>query len=257
MDEPAIEQPLFRVEGIPAPDRHEFAVVHPVGDVWSARLAVEYRQLRGEAQAEPDPSFFAGLDFDVDAVRRRLMQAVMPRRRGGNFDVVRSDLGELLLAHLCAAMYGVECGYRSIRDRELSDIPGRGIDLIGVEVPDPGAADWLVTLVLGEAKVSSEAASPPRVVDTAEDSLRNQHLGHLKYPAATARKVFDAGRRCKHASTRNLMMLAAALLEDGIWRQLRLVAASLLVRPSSCATNADFGSFFQSRTTSPQPMCGS
>jgi hypothetical protein len=234
---------LFRVDRLKGTEPHEFAVVHPTGDGLVAALAREYRRLRTESVVEPDESFFAGLGFETGSLQGRLTRALVPRRRADNFDVVRSDLGELLLAQLCADLYETKYGYRSIRDRELTDSQGRGIDLIGVEIGSPRDPECIVTLVLGEAKVSREAASPPQVVDTAKDSLRNQHRGHLEDLQATARKVHDAGRRCKQANILSLMWAAAAILEDGIDRRVRLVAASLLVRPRSCATNADFGSF--------------
>src|SRR5262249_14398812 len=127
-----------------------------------------------------------------------------------------------------------------VRDRETIQLPARGIDVIGVEEAEEGAR---LILVIGEVKVSDEAGSPPAVVDAAVDSLRNQHLAHIRDLQQTANKIWNQSRLALDLVVRNLFFTAAYLLEEQRLTDLDLVAYSLLVRPTNCHTERDFGSF--------------
>jgi hypothetical protein len=232
---------------------HHLRVLEPASETYLETLAGEYRKLRTTSNQSVQALTLDGVEvLAVDGVRRALAEAAVPLYERGNFAIARSDLAEVLLGLVGEQTYCTRYAYRSVRDRELVRLPGRGIDQIGVEldrvsVPGEPTHRSRVTLVLGEAKVSSERACPPRVVDKAEDSLRAQHLGHLGDREATANKIWDASRRSSDEQTQNLLRTAAELfrqhVDDG---RLRVVVASLMVRPSGYATPQDFGTFHSS-----------
>lgn len=210
---------------------------------WVNIVAAEYVRLRTEcAQPLEDISVDGIGVLNTEAILKRLKSATIPVRRHDNFDVVRSDFGEILCYMLLEQEYETKFGYKSIRDREITQLPGRGIDAIGIE---EGDKDDPLKLILGEAKVSNEAASPPSVVDRGKDCLRNQHLGHLHDLKVTVDKIWDTSRRCLDISVRELLFTAALYLEKQRWDKLCLVACCVLVRPHCRYTEADFGSFQQ------------
>jgi hypothetical protein len=215
---------------------------------WLEAVAREYRALRTSSQVKPSALEMDGIEIvSLAAVERILVESVIPKPRGGNFDVLRSDLGEMVLGLLCETHYGSRYGYRSIRDRETIQLPGRGIDQIGVElaqeVDREGRTRTMITLVLGEAKVSSDKRHPPGVVDTGADCLRAQHLGHLADRDGTANKIWRASQACGDAETVKILRIAAQNFRHKVTDRFQIVCASVMLRPERIATAADFGSF--------------
>jgi hypothetical protein len=230
---------------------HEYRIIEATSPNWLEELAAAYRTLRTTSSINPDAITLDGITIlSPELLMQRIAQAAMPQRIGGNFDVLRSDFGEMVLAMHGETAYGYCYGYRSVRDRELPASPGRGIDQIGVKgaILDNDSGVSKVTLVLGEAKVSSDRNSPPAVVDRAEDSLRQQHLFHVGNRGITADKVVNAGRRCTDPETQRNLLLAAELLRVGKLDHLIIVCHSLVVRPKTRAGVSDFGTFKSSPT---------
>lgn len=221
---------------------HELQVLVPGGEGWLETLAAEYRRLRTTSRVPAQALSFEGVEMlDVTGVEALLAGACVPQYRRGNFGVSRSDLAEVILGLVQAERYSCRYGYRSVRDRELKHLPGRGVDQIGIEGRTDGEAPGL-TLVLGEAKVSTDRNCPPRVVDDADDGLRNQHLGHLADKPVTADKVIEASRNADDPEVQAALRIAALLLRSEDER-LRIVASSAMVRPEGFSTPEDFGSF--------------
>ena len=229
----------YTVSAIYDADPHRYRVLGVAGDPqWLAFCAAEYVRLRTQCVAPLGTVSLDGIEvLSTAEIRRRLADASIPIRRPGNFDVVRSDFGEVLAYVVLQQEFGTRFGYQGVRDRETVQLTARGIDVIGVE---DGARP---VLVIGEVKVSSESTSPPRVVDSAEDSLSSQHLAHLRDPQATAKKCWDKSRFASDRGVRDLFFLAAFLLEEERWDDLDVVSYCLLVRPESLHTVADFGTF--------------
>lgn len=246
-------EPIYQIAECHDCDVHHLRVLEPASETYLKGLAREYRRLRTTSNQSVQALTLDGVEvLAVDGVRKALAEATVPQYQRGNFGVVRSDLAEVLLGLVGEQTYCTRYAYRSVRDRELVQLPGRGIDQIGVELDlipagDGPAQRSRLTLVLGEAKVSTDRACPPRVVDKAADSLRAQHLGHLADREAAANKIWDASRRSCDEETQNLLRTAAELfrrqVDDG---SLRVVVASLVVRPSGYATPQDFGTFHSS-----------
>lgn len=224
-------------------DPHRLVILSATDDDWIERLAEMYRALRTTRRL-PDPvpgalPPLAGVDvLDTTRLNRMLVDTQIAKRRGGNFDVLRSDLAEVLLGHVGERLGGFRYGYISVRDRESARQPGRGIDQVGVRIDENDA----IHLMLGEAKVSSDPTAPPRVVDYNDDSLSKSHAKQLKMRANTLERIMQAYRYCTDPETQTLFGLAGMQFED-IDPRLIVHLTSLLVRPSSLAVPADFGSY--------------
>jgi hypothetical protein len=238
--------PLFVVADVHDVGGHHLRVLVPSGpEGWLEELAAEYRRLRTSSRLPPRPLSFEGVDvLSVAEVEVMLAESCVPQYEPGNFGVARSDLAEIILGLVQETEYGCRYGYRSIRDRETRQRPGRGIDLIGVEGSVDVAGPEL-TLVLGEGKVSTDRRSPPAVVDSANDCLREQHLNHLADRKSTYAKVVDASRNADDPQVQAALRVAALLLQRSDPR-LRIVAASAMVRPEGTEVPSDFGTFHSS-----------
>jgi hypothetical protein len=203
-------------------------------------LASEYIALRTQSAHIP-PELAEGIEImDMSIVMPYLQAATIPPRRGGNFDVVRSDFGEVITYVLLEQEFGTKIGYKSVRDRELIETPGRGIDAIGVEDAQDGGK---LGLLLAETKVSNDGVSPPAVVDSNDDSLRKQHLAHLNTIEKTKKKVWDVARKALDPALRAVYLRAALLLQHEEWDKLRLIVCCGLIRPKNKYNEADFGTF--------------
>ncbi|TMC15726.1 MAG: DUF1837 domain-containing protein [Chloroflexi bacterium] len=226
-------------------DEHHFRVYEPNGSPeadWLSPLAQEYIELLTHRETAPRKIIInqSDLQMDVSRIQKYLKKASIPKYKAGNFNVVRSDFGELLCYMILERDYGTSFGAKSICHRELRDSTGRGIDAIGIELDNEG----LLTLVLCEVKVSDEKKSPPHVVDDSEDSLGKQHRHHLdNLDEATKDKVWRAMKFTKDQDTADLLTRAAICLEEKQLGKLRIIISSVLIRPKTKYTQADFGSF--------------
>jgi hypothetical protein len=203
---------------------------------WQKVIAEEYKKLRTETRFPVEPICFDGLEFDVSFIKERLASNTIPQRGSGNFDVVRSDFGEVVSYIVLEGKYQSKFGYKSVRDRELINLAGRGIDGVSIEVGDK------IKLVLTETKVSSQRSSPPSVVDTQPDSMRNQHIGHNN-DAETVKKIWDISRKATDKELQQLFFAAALCFEEKRFDRLDLITCCVLVRPFNRHTKEDFGSF--------------
>lgn len=244
---PAVTADLFVVVEQESTGQHRFTLLEPNGPEWLRRVAAIYRDLRTQTAAPLTDDLLDGLDFDVTHVRRRMRETQVPSRDNGSprqLSVARSDLAEVALAAAGEELRQYVYGYRSTRDREVVNLPGRGIDQIGVMQGRVGGRD-VVYLSLGEAKLSSENRVPPRVVDTGDECLDQQHRKHFEDHAGTSAKIWEAGRKAHDRTTARLMMQAAHLWDIQKRESLVVRCTSMLVRPSR-GTAADAGPFTSS-----------
>lgn len=216
---------------------HEFRQLLPNETInWLRVVADEYKELRTQTAAIDELSL-EGIPLASEAIRRRVKAATIPNQTIGNFDVVRSDFGETICYMLLEQLYETKFIYKSVRDRELADRAGRGIDAIGIEEGEK------LSLILAEVKVSNENTSPPQVIDTGSTCLRQQHKKRIDDLQATADAVLDVARRTSEMSIRGRFTMAALCLEYQQWHLLNLVVACVLLRPLGMFTNQDFGSY--------------
>ncbi len=216
---------------------------------WLNELADEYIQLRTRRKhAIEDLSTDDINVVNPELVERYRLSATrsgrltVPTYSPGNFNVLRSDFGELLCYLLLEQDYNTRLGYKSICDRDTIHQPARGIDAIGIE----GFLPSILTLVLSEVKVSDEQASPPQVVDASNDSLRNQHLEHIRNrKTSTREKIVDLSRRVDDIEFSQHLSWVAFFLEEENWDTLQVISCSILIRPKEKYTKKDFGSFWR------------
>jgi len=233
---------LFEIVEDLSASPHRYLCLKPNQKVdWQEQLARVYIDLRGGSPTPLSPLIFEGVQIlDVSGLRTRIERSTLPKKRDSNFDVVRSDFGEVWSYVVLEGSFSTMFGYKQVRDRESIQWPGRGIDAIGVEYSDVSSK---LALILVETKVSDEPASPPQVVDMAPDSLKAQHQTHLTEHDETCRKVWDVSRRALKQDVRNLLFTAALYLQDRRWDKLDLVCCCFLVRSTDVYQPSDFGSF--------------
>lgn len=232
---------------------HRYATFTPQEmAVWLKAVAHEYVQLRSECSVEiPSALDLAGIGlFDVSQIKAKLAEKLVPSSAPSTspFSVTRSDLSETAAYMLLERTFQTEIAYKTVRDRELIQLPGRGIDAIGIEKGEK------LLVVLCEVKFSDEASNPkpPQVVDTSKDGMRSQHLAHLGELGVTSAKIWDCARRTRNADLQQSLMTAALYLEKGYLEHVGIVSCCVLVRPQARHSPGDFGSF-QAKPNDYQP----
>lgn len=229
-------------------ESHHFRVYEPVdhtSTTWLNPIAEEYVRLltHRETPLKPHPRESHGSVMDMSNIQKYLRKASIPPYKRGNFNVVRSDFGEILCYMLLEDEYRTLFGVKNIFQRELRDSSGRGIDAIGVEIGD------VLTLVLCEVKVSDEQHSPPRVVDANDDCLRKQHQYHLEnLDRATKDKIWRAANHARDEHIAELLTTVAIYLEEGMHEKIHVILCNVLIRPKHKYTPDDFGSFRDQHT---------
>lgn len=210
---------------------------------WLAAVATEYVNLRLECSIElPSALDLSGIGvFDVAQIKAKLANKLVPPSAPikSPFAISRSDLSETAAYMLLERSFGTKIAYKLVRDRELIQLPGRGIDAIGIEQDDK------LLVVLCEVKFSDENSQPkpPQVVDTSKDGMRIQHIGHLSDLPVTITKVWDCARRARDPELQQNLFAAALYLEEKSWDHVGVVSCCVLVRPAERHHNGDFGSF--------------
>ena len=241
---PAISE-YFKTVGVWEDGVHRYRVMEPNHDEWLEGLAVIYRELRTTTRVPLSALGLDGVEFDTKDLAVILAKTQIPTRLGTRspkqLAVERSDFAELALAIVGEAIHEYQYGYRSIRDRELVDHPGRGIDQIGVKEVVLDSGDLACVLSLGEAKLSVDKKSPPSVVDASKDSLRNQHIGHLAEREESVKKVIGAGQKTADYAVAKQLMRAGMLWTRGS-ELLTVRSTSMLVRDNN-HKETDFGTF--------------
>jgi hypothetical protein len=155
-------------------------------------------------------------------------------------DIYRSDLGELLMTSYFEEELADGEKFiipeKNISYRELSSLPGRGIDTIGYRIS--GAH---VDILLGEAKVSESKDSPPQVVHQTVDSIYKTQLSRRKNKQAIIERLSDYYRRL---SGTHAIYLGAAIvhMEQDSDSLYSITFGGTLVRDHSCVkTPSDYG----------------
>lgn len=201
-----------------------------------ATLAGEYRNLRTQCAASISSVNVEGIGVvDTTQILSFLASRTIPLPRDGPFDVIMSDMGETMAYMVLEREYSTQFGYKSVRDRELIQQPGRGIDAVGVENDDT------LTLLLGEVKVSGEDRNPPQVVDKNSDSISKSLIAHIKNHDETSRKMRDIARRSRDKVVAELLFAAAMYWDEKKWSHLHIICCGVLVRPRDKYKKEDFG----------------
>lgn len=210
-------------------------------DAWINNLGNLYRRLRATTRTSPVEVLLDGVTVaSSDEVHRRIAAARLPASTGpSSFDVVRADVGEMTAYNILEDEYRVAIVHYPIVDREVPEQPSRGLDAVAV------SREGELVVYVGEAKVSSERASPPAVVEANTDSLWNQHTDTfvVNLPLAID-KFWNAFAKCTDQQVADRLAAAAVYLEKQRMDRVRLVAFSCMVRSRESYAATDFGPFF-------------
>ena len=105
-------------------DPHCWLVFVPDGANWLKELASVYRALRTETRVPLAEIELDGITFSTDVLRQTLADALLPEKGTGWRRVERSDFAETISYCLLADVFKTRFGYKSVRDRELIQLPG-------------------------------------------------------------------------------------------------------------------------------------
>ncbi len=152
-------------------------------------------------------------------------------------DTARNELGEVICYAALEELFSAILPVKRVRHKEVPQLPSRGMDALAL-AEDP-TADYALRLYLSETKSSSDMASPPRVVDESEDSLRKQLLEAVH----TRTKVTaELARALKYTVGAERDRVARAMI---LWAKAELATTVVpfLLRPKERHGEGDFGAF--------------
>ncbi len=182
---------------------------------------------------------------DLEKIITRNVIAEDEKREAGETpavlnDIYRSDLGELLLTYYFEEKIEIPKRYKipvkNISSRELSHLPGRGMDTIGYR-----QEGQKVRLLFGEAKVSQSTDSPPSVVHQTEDSIYKTHLKHKTDLKLALKKLSEY---YKHLMPEDAAVIGFAIwaIENNKNTNYEITFGCTLVRDSTCVNAlSDYG----------------
>ena len=190
-----------------------------------------------------------GTGFDLSQIKTVLDKNAVyrdPIREHGELpmpfrDIFRSDLGELLTTYYFEEKIGEGKRYiipiKNISTRERYDMPGRGVDSIGYRIDNNGK----VTLLLAEAKVSSEKNNPPSVVDKADESLYATQKGYHDSPETVEQRLSEYIKGLEGEDLR-IVLSVILNIENGDSEHFNITYGCGLVRDYTCVDESkDFG----------------
>lgn len=166
-------------------------------------------------------------------------------------DIYRSDLGELLMTYYFEEKISISDRFKipvkNISIRELSHLPGRGLDAIGYRVEGEK-----IKLLFGEAKVSASTSSPPSVVHQTDDSIYKTHLKHKADLSYALKKLSEYYKHLLHEDA-SVIGVAIWLIENNKIDCFDITLGCALIRDHVCVNDmTDYGKMkSDSKTFSP------
>lgn len=188
----------------------------------------------------------AGLDSVVDSefvseLLREISAAAIPHsgvstNKPAHLDLSRNEIAEVIATVAVSELTGAKVPAARVRNKEVRDQPARGLDLLALKLEPE------LELVVSEVKASSSSGSPPAVVDSGNDCLREQLRGFV----ADRRRLFNELNWCiKHCTDEELKLRIAESMLRLARDQLPILAFPVLVRPSDVYKLTDFGQLRQ------------
>jgi hypothetical protein len=214
-----------------------------------AELYISYRTESVTATKTLSTNFlFKTTGFNTDELEKLIQKNVIAedkKRDAGQTpeilnDIYRSDLGELLMTYYFEEKLNEKERFRiplkNISFRELSNMPGRGMDAIGYRVEASK-----VNLLVGEAKVSESPKSPPSVVDESSDSIYKTQLAKKENKSLILEKLADYWRRLS-LDDASVIGLAIWAIENDLFDHYDITFGCTLIRDYKCVKEAtDYG----------------
>lgn len=157
--------------------------------------------------------------------------------RPPQFKIPRADFAEILATICLEELHSTQIPVKNIFHRELTNAPGRGVDVLGYEEINGNLA-----LIICEVKGSQDAKSPPPCVEPDEDSLKSQLYSYIIDQQKTLNRILVIQK--KASINHKLKLTKIALL----WGQkkfdsLKIVVCPFLVRNTNYYKDTDFGCF--------------
>lgn len=197
------------------------------------------------------------LGFDTAMLGQILRQNVVPSE-AHLIDIYKSDLGEMLMTHffeeeisnICKEETVFTIPLKNISHREISDQPARGIDAIGYRDYEEG-----LTLLLGEAKVSEEAANPPQVVHRSNDSMFNTQKKYHSDKKLLLKRLSEYYLKLRQPEHLNKIgsIIIALKAEGNTTNNLSIIYGCCLVRDKNCFSATDDYGKLQSEQSTFEP----
>lgn len=228
---------------------HKFDIYKRTVDAsYIASCATNYLQLLTSTAFDPskvdsDPRF-SDVGFSSSKLKELIKKYSTPSRKTTTKkdDIYRSDLGELIMISFfektLKSKYPNEENFiipiKNIATRENIDMPARGLDVVGYRNGET------INLLLGEAKVSEERNSPPKVVDKNKDSLYETHTKHRTDKEYLLKKLMTVARKLSYEHS-NPFLQVIGHIEDNQFDKFKIVYGCCLVRDSHCHKPTDFG----------------
>jgi hypothetical protein len=188
-------------------------------------------------KASADLDAVASLD-ELNSLIDEVASSVIPQMnmeaKKLHLQTPRNEVAEILAYDALRRLHNAVIPASRIREKEVSGQPTRGVDIFALLLEPK------VRAVICEVKASSDAASPPSVVGTGDDSMHSQTKKRLK-----DRKTLIAELNWAHKHTSDDMRrdVARALILLSRKDAEPPVAAPVLVRPVDRHGEDDFGCF--------------
>ena len=221
-----------------------------------SKLYIKYRSLARFDYSDVDQStLFKKHGFQAELLQEIITRnsvAIDIKREAGLKpkilnDIYRSDFGELLLTdHFEETLPENErfkIPMKNIANRELSGLPGRGIDAIGYR-----EKDGQIELLIGEAKVSAHKKNPPDVVDYSKDSIYETQKKFKENRDLLISRLSDYCRKLSGEDATKIG-LVIMLMHFKKEEKFNIIFGCSLVRDVTCLKlNEDFGKFYTQKT---------
>lgn len=203
-----------------------------VRDLYLDDLALQ-TSLRDAAQGLGDvcdeSAIAAAIDVIADAV---IPQINRNAKQPLHLQVPRNEVAEVLALYVLERIHGFEVPASRIRNKEVSGLPSRGLDVLGLTS--------VCAVVLTEVKASSSQASPPSVIHTASDSMLAETLRRLNNRKSLIAELHWALRHAKVASKERV---ARSILLYALPSAPVPTVAPVLVRAAGTYQATDYGNF--------------
>lgn len=226
-----------------------------VFDAFVDKFAQKYVDLRSSFHNDGESALLKaaeslGSGFDLTQIKSIITAKSVyldPDRESGKTpkplnDIYRSDFGELLTTYYFEEKLPSEDRYiiplKNISYRERYDMPGRGNDVLGYKM----SAEGKITLLLGEAKVSSQKNNPPAVVDQKVDSIYNTQKSYHDNPDVILQRLTDYMKRLSAGEDLVVIGFIVLSLQGGKTDKFDITYGCGLVRDYSCVkVDEDYG----------------
>lgn len=218
-------------------------------DGWQARLANSLvpliRELYSDFENLNKSCQETGLEgAQLEAFLESALKATIPKPRETEskapkqFDVCRADLAELLALVCLDGLFATKVPVKNIYSRELNAATSRGLDILGYEKVGND-----LSLIICEVKGSEDNASPPSVVETGDDSLKQQLYSYVTQKEKTLDRILNISKRAPSIEDKKILAQIAVNWAQETASPLKVIVCPFLVRKTDCYKDTDYGSF--------------